>query len=154
MLAKSMPAQNDVADLYYQRHHWDFRLGTYLGLLRTMGIASMVDRLYDGSLLATETFNRLKRTRELIATLIVEGLDSARGHEAIGRIQRAHRHVVASNDEYRYVLSVFFLEPLRFNQHYGRRRFSRSDLDLLFGFWMQVGARLEISELLANHAPR
>ena len=152
MLPESMPAQNAVADLYYQRHHWDFRLGTYLGLLRTMGIASMVDRLYDGSLLATETFNRLKRTRELIATLIVEGLESARGREALGRIQRAHRHVVASNDEYRYVLSVFFLEPLRFNHHYGRRRFSRSDLDLMFGFWMEVGARLEIGELLPNLA--
>lgn len=145
-----MPERNDVAELYYERHHWDFRLGTYLGLLRTMGIKDMVQRLYDGSLLATQTFNRLKRTRELIATLIVDGLDSQRGREALSRIERAHRHVVASNDEYRYVLSVFFLEPMRFNRAFGRQKFSAADLDLLFSFWMDVGARMKIAELLPS----
>jgi hypothetical protein len=145
-----MPERNEVAELYYRRHHWDFRLGTYLGLLRTMGIRDMVQRLYDGSLLATQTFNRLKRTRELIATLIVEGLDSSRGHEALARIERAHRHVVASNDEYRYVLSVFFLEPIRFNAEFGREKFRSADLNLLFSFWMNVGSRMKIAELLPS----
>ncbi|MFZ5890591.1 MAG: oxygenase MpaB family protein [Myxococcota bacterium] len=144
--------QNLVADLYYTRHHWDFRLGTYLGLLRTMGIRDMVSRLYSDSLLKTQTFNRLKRTRELIATLIVDGLDSPRGREALARIERAHRGVVASNDEYRYVLSVFFLEPLRFNQEFGWRAFRSSDPKLLFDFWMQVGERMHIRDLLPSLA--
>lgn len=147
-----MESPNPVADLYYARHHWDFRLGTYLGLLRTMGIRDMVARLYTGSLLATQTFTRLKRTREAIATLIVEGLSSERGREALARIERAHRHVTASNDEYRYVLSVFFLEPMRFNLHHGRRRFSTGDLDLLLSFWTEVGERLNIRELLPSLA--
>ena len=43
-----MNAQSPIVELYYQRHAWDFRLGTYLGLLRTMGIAAMVSRLYAG----------------------------------------------------------------------------------------------------------
>lgn len=141
-------ARNDIADLYYRRHHWDFRLGTYLGLLRTMGIADMVARLYAGSLLKTETFQRLKRTRELIATLIVDGLDSPRGVEALRRIARAHEPVSASNDEYLYVLSVFFLEPMRFNAAYGRRRFSGPDLELLLRFWLDVGERMRIRDLL------
>lgn len=143
-------ARNDIADLYYRRHHWDFRLGTYLALLRTMSIADMVARLYSGSLLRTQTFQRLKRTRELIATLIVDGLDSPRGKEALARIARAHAGVTASNDEYRYVLSVFFLEPMRFNARFGRRRFDQADLDLLFDFWMQVGDRMGIQDLLAS----
>ena len=145
-----MQTTNRVADLYYARHHWDFRLGTYLGLLRTMGIRDMVSRLYTGSLLATQTFTRLKRTREAIATLIVDGLDSPRGREALGRIERAHQHVTASNDEYRYVLSVFFLEPMRFNREYGRRAFSATDLSLLLSFWTEVGERLKIRALLPS----
>lgn len=44
-----MQQRDAIVALYYQRHAWDFRLGTYLGLLRTMGIADMVARLYDGS---------------------------------------------------------------------------------------------------------
>lgn len=147
-----MGSPNPIAELYYARQHWDFRLGTYLGLLRTMGIRDMVSRLYAGSLLATQTFTRLKRTREAIATLIIDGLSSERGREALSRIERAHRHVTASNDEYRYVLSVFFLEPMRFNQHHGRRRFSTADLDLLLAFWMEVGQRLNIRELLPSLA--
>ena len=110
----------------------------------------MVARLYSSSLLKTQTFTRLKRTRELIATLIVDGLDSARGQEALRRIQRAHEGVQASNDEYRYVLSVFFLEPLRFNQLYGTQRFSVPDRELLLEFWLQVGERLRISQLLPS----
>jgi hypothetical protein len=144
--------RNDVAKLYYERHHWDFRLGTYLGLLRTMGIRDMVSRLYSGSLLKTQTFTRLKRTRELIATLVVDGLDSPRGMEALARIARAHQGVTASNDEYRYVLSVFFLEPMRFNRHFGRKRFTENDLALLFEFWTNVGARMNIQNLCSSLA--
>jgi hypothetical protein len=61
-----------------------------------------------------------------------------------------HRSVSASNDEYRYVLSVFFLEPLRFNQRFSRAAMSASDRDLLFAFWMEVGARMGIAELLPS----
>jgi hypothetical protein len=141
-----------ISQLYYGKHHWDFRLGTYLGLLRTMAIRDMVARLYSGSLLKTQTFERLKRTRELIATLIVEGLDGPRAQEALRRIERAHSGVRASNDEYRYVLSVFFLEPLRFNREFGTRAFDAAELDLLLAFWMQVGERMRIDRLLPTLA--
>jgi hypothetical protein len=145
--------QNDaIVELYYQRHPWDFRLGTYLGLLRTMGIADMVGRLYRGSLLKTETFNRLKRTRELLKTLILEGLDSEAGTAALARMATKHRGVTASNDEYRYVLSVFFLEPVRFNERFGQARMAQHDRNLLFSFWMQVGARMGIEDLLPSLA--
>lgn len=143
-------AEHAIARLYYGKHHWDFRLGTYLGLLRTMAIRDMVARLYSGSLLRTQTFERLKRTRELIATLIVDGLDGPRAKEALCRIERAHTSVRASNDEYRYVLSVFFLEPLRFNAEFGTRPFDTAELDLLLGFWMQVGERMRIERLLPS----
>ncbi len=147
-----MAFDNPVADLYYRRHHWDFRLGTYLALLRTMAIASMVERLYEGTQLKAATFVRLKRTRELVATLIVDGLDSARGQEALCRIRRAHQGVTASNDEYRYVLSVFFLEPMRFNRAFGWQQFSEADLELLFAFWMDAGQRMGVHELLPSLA--
>lgn len=143
-----MSAPTPIVDLYYQRHAWDFRLGTYLGLLRTMGIADMVSRLYAGSLLQSETFQRLQRTRELIKILILEGLDSETGKAALARMGQKHRGVTASNDEYRYVLSVFFLEPLRFNQHFGALPFSQRDRDLLLTFWLDVGTRMGIADLL------
>ncbi len=141
---------NPICDLYYNRHHWDFRLGTYLALLRTMSIRSMVQRLYAESALRDQTFKRLKRTRELIATLVVDGLDSERGREALDRILRAHHGVQASNDEYRYVLSVFFLEPLRWNAAHGWKKLETDDRRLLFEFWMEVGERMQIADLCGS----
>ena len=142
-----MPPRSAIVELYYQRHPWDFRLGTYLGLLRTMSIADMVPRLYRGTLLESETFTRLQRTRQLIKTLIVAGVDSAAGEAAIARMAAKHRAVRADNDEYRYVLSVFFLEPLRFNQRFGFRPLHERDLGVLLEFWMLVGTRMGIAEL-------
>jgi hypothetical protein len=147
-----MSQPNAIVDLYYRRHPWDFRLGTYLGLLRTMGIADMVARLYQGSLLQSETFDRLKRTRELIKTLILEGLDSEAASAAFARMAAKHRGVSANNDEYRYVLSVFFLEPLRFNARYGQTPISESERDLLLAFWLGVGTRMRISDLPTSYA--
>jgi ER-bound oxygenase mpaB/B'/Rubber oxygenase, catalytic domain len=143
-----MPDHSAIHDLYYGSQRWDFRLGTYLGLLRTMTIADMVARLYSTTRLQTDTFNRLQRTRLLLTTLIVDGLESPQGAAALARMAAAHRNVRASNDEYRYVLSVFFLEPIRFNTHHGRARFSESDHAVLLSFWMRVGARMGIQELL------
>jgi hypothetical protein len=147
-----MPQQDAIVDLYYRRHPWDFRLGTYLGLLRTMGIADMVARLYRGSLLQSETFNRLQRTRALIKTLILEGLDSAAASSAFARMAAKHRGVSANNDEYRYVLSVFFLEPLRFNARYGQAQIAASDHELLLKFWCEVGTRMGIRDLPPSYA--
>ncbi|WP_171900382.1 hypothetical protein [Candidatus Marithrix sp. Canyon 246] len=58
------------------------------------------------------------RTRQLIRTLIYFGLDSEKGQQAIATINHAHRSVKANNDDYRYVLSTFFLEPFRWNSHF------------------------------------
>ncbi len=147
-----MPQRAAIVQLYYQRHLWDFRLGTYLGMFRTMGIADMVARLYRGSLLQSETFERLKRTRELLKVLILEGIDSEQGKAAIARIAIKHRGVTASNDEYRYVLSVFFLEPLRFNERFGFQRLTQTELALALQFWLQVGGRMGIQDLFPSLA--
>ncbi|MFT3921022.1 MAG: hypothetical protein QM778_00670 [Myxococcales bacterium] len=59
-----------------------------------------------------------------------------------------HRGVTATNDEYRYMLSVFFLEPLRFNRRFGAQPFSQHDGDLLLAFWLHVRARMSIADLM------
>lgn len=146
-MAVTIRRDNPIAELYYGAHHWDFRLGNYLGLLRTMSIATMVTRLYESSALRDQTYQRLKRTRELLATLVVDGLDSERGRIAMRRIRHAHSGVSAENDEYKYVLSVFFLEPARWNAQFGARPFSESERRLLLEFWMEVGRSMGITEL-------
>jgi hypothetical protein len=84
------------------------------------------------------------RTRQLIRTLIYFGLDSEKGQHAIATINHAHRFVQAENDDYLYVLSTFFLEPLRWNAAFEKQLISPQDQQTVIDFWCEVGEKMSI----------
>jgi hypothetical protein len=45
------------------------------------------------------------------------------------------------------VLATFFLEPLRWNDEFGKSPLSAAELDLLLGFWHRVGDAMHIEGL-------
>lgn len=136
-----------VEQLYYGRHRMAFRVGTYLALVRMMGIGHLVTALYGHTQLLAQTQARLARTRQTLRDLICEGFDSEAGRAAVQRLRGAHRGVEATGDDYRYVLATFFLEPLRWNEAHGRRPLSIAELDTLLSFWHRVGEAMGIGEL-------
>lgn len=134
--------------LYYgPRHRMAFRVGTYLALIRMMGIGHLVTSLYGHSRLLHETHARLARTRQTLADLICHGFDSPTGQAALQRLCHAHRGVQATADDYRYVLGTFFLEPLRWNDGFGRQALSAEELDTLLSFWHRIGQAMGIDAL-------
>lgn len=137
----------DVERLYYGRHRLTFRAGTYLALLRMMGIRHLVTVLYGHTLLVSETQTRLARTRQTLRDLICHGFDSEAGQHAVDRLRAAHLNVPAKPEDYRYVLATFFLEPLRWNDCHARTRLTPSEHALLLGFWTRVGHAMEIHDL-------
>jgi hypothetical protein len=136
-----------VQNLYYGRHRLAFRIGTYLALIRMMGIGHLVNALYGHTQLLAQTHARLARTRHTLRALICEGFDSPAGQAAVQRLRDVHRGLIATGNDYRYVLATFFLEPLRWNEAFGRRPLSEAELQTLLGFWLRVGAAMEIPEL-------
>jgi hypothetical protein len=73
------------------------------------------------------THARLGRTRETLRQLICHGFDSPQGEAAIARLRAAHAPLKAAEEDYRYVLCTFFLEPIRWNAAYGWRRLSAEE---------------------------
>jgi hypothetical protein len=61
---------SEIERLYYGRHRMAFRSGTYLALIRMMGIAHLVESLYGHTKLVSETHARLARTRQTLVDLI------------------------------------------------------------------------------------
>jgi hypothetical protein len=110
----------EIEALYYGRHRLTFRIGTYLALIRMMGIAHLVTTLYGHAQLVSQTQARLARTRQTLRELICHGFDSEAGQAALQRLREVHRHVPADASDYRYVLATFFLEPLRWNERHAR----------------------------------
>lgn len=141
------PKDTAIGRLYYGRHRATFRLGTYLALVRMMGIAHLVSALYGHALLVSETHARLARTRRTLLDLLCGGFDSPAGRTAVQRLREVHRPVTAGSADYRYVLGTFFLEPLRWNRLHARRRLAPDEEALLLDFWMQVGRAMQIEDL-------
>jgi hypothetical protein len=139
-----------IEQLYYGRHRLSFRIGTYLALIRMMGVAHLVTTLYGHALLVSETQARLARTRQTLRELICHGFDSDAGRLAVQRLREAHRHVKADADDYRYVLATFFLEPLRWNAEHARVKLDSQEEALLLAFWQRVGQEMHITELPAT----
>ena len=133
-----------MKQLYYGRHRLTFRAGTYLALIRMMGIAHLVIPLYGHAQLVSATHERLRRTRQTIWELIVHGIDSGPGQAAIQRLRTVHESVAARPEDYRYVLGAFFLEPLRWNDAFARERLTADETERLLEFWLAVGKGMGI----------
>src|SRR5262245_33167684 len=74
--AMHAPAPHTIEQLYYGRHRLAFQAGTYLALIRMMGIGHLVTALYGHTQLLTQTQARLARTRATLRDLICNDFDS------------------------------------------------------------------------------
>ncbi len=137
----------DIERLYYGRHRLTFRAGTYLALVRMMGIGHLVTALYGHTRLVADTQNRLARTRQTLRDLICDGFDGAAGRQAVDRLRSVHCGLPATAEDFRYVLATFFLEPLRWNARHARARFTPAEQALLLAFWARVGQAMDIPDL-------
>jgi len=137
----------EIEALYYGRHRMTFRIGTYLALIRMMGIAHLVTALYGHAQLVSQTQARLARTRQTLRDLICHGFDSDAGRAAMQRLRDVHRNVPADASDYRYVLATFFLEPLRWNAAHARVTLEAHEMALLLAFWQRVGREMGMTEL-------
>jgi len=137
----------EIEALYYGRHRMTFRIGTYLALIRMMGIAHLVTALYGHAQLVSQTQARLARTRQTLRDLICHGFDSDAGRAAMQRLRDVHRNVPADASDYRYVLATFFLEPLRWNAAHARVTLEAHETALLLAFWQRVGREMGMTDL-------
>jgi hypothetical protein len=132
---------------FSQEFPWDAQRALEIALLRTFCVPS-ISRL----LCATREFERRPQKRyddtEIIMSEIVEhGYDSPRGASALRRMNQIHARFAIDNDDYRYVLSTFLLEPIRWIDRFGYRRTIESERDAMFHFWREVGRRMNIRDI-------
>jgi uncharacterized protein (DUF2236 family) len=80
------------------------------------------------------------------------GYDSARGRRALQRINQLHGRFAIANDDFRYVLSTFIYEPIRWNARFGWRPMCEEEKLALFWFWREVGALMNIRDVPADYA--
>ena len=118
-----------------------------LALFRTFcvpSISSLLDRTGE---FARRPQKRYDDTDIIVSELIEWGYDSERGRRALERMNRLHRRHAIANDDYRYVLSTFVFEPIRWNQRFGWRLMLEQERHAMFHFWREVGRSMGIRDL-------
>jgi ER-bound oxygenase mpaB/B'/Rubber oxygenase, catalytic domain len=63
-----------------------------------------------------------------------------------------HGRFKIANDDFRYVLSTFIYEPIRWNERFGWRLMCETERLAFFHFWRAVGKRMGIREIPADYA--
>lgn len=85
---------------------------------------------------------------DLIMSQIYEfGYDSERGRKALERMNSLHGRFKIANDDFRYVLSTFIFEPIRWIDRFGWRPMVEQERLGLFYFWREVGKRMHIRDI-------
>ncbi|KAJ3545435.1 hypothetical protein NM688_g5625 [Phlebia brevispora] len=140
-------------------------LGTIVALFKIYGIPTVSSLLLrTGELKTRDSITRrLADTGTLIATWITNplvgpgsGLEppddcstpvDPRGALAIARVNWLHRKYPILNDDYKYNLALFVLEPLRLTSEFGWRPLTQLERQAIFVFWMEIGRRMGIQDL-------
>ncbi|MEM7135139.1 MAG: oxygenase MpaB family protein [Myxococcota bacterium] len=130
---------------------WDLTRSLELALFRTYAVPSVSKLLARTGEFTRRAQRRYDDTELLIRNFVDWGYDSNRGRRAIARMNAIHGRFRISNDDFRYVLSTFVCEPIRWNARFGWRRMVEKERHALYYFWYEVGQRMGIHDIPATY---
>jgi hypothetical protein len=126
---------------------WDVQRALELALFRTYAVPSIGELLDTTQEFARRTQKRYDDTGLLLSAPVVHGLDSAKGKEAIRRINAIHRQFDISQDDFLYVLSTFVVVPIRFVERWGWRPVTEHERIATHEYYKGLGRRMAIDDI-------
>ncbi len=111
-------------------------------------IAGLLDRTGE---FRNRAQKRYDDTDIIVSELIEHGYTSERGRRALARMNAQHGRFNIANDDFRYVLSTFIYEPIRWNARFGWRPMCDNERLAFFHFWRAVGERMGITDIPADY---
>jgi hypothetical protein len=118
-----------------------------LALFRTFAVPSIAALLDRTGEFGERGQKRYDDTDLIMSQIYEFGYDSERGRQALERMNSIHGRFKIANDDFRYVLSTFIFEPIRWIDRFGWRRMVKQERLALFYFWCEVGRRMNIQDL-------
>lgn len=125
----------------------DMKLGFLLAYYRNFAIPSGSDTLVTNGEIPARPMKRSFDTAIVIYELIANGLDSERGRQMTALLNRVHRHVPGSGEDYLYVLMTLLVVPIRWSQRHGWRKPTQTERDAALRFFTELGSRMQISNI-------
>ena len=130
----------------------DMELGFFLSYYRNFAIPSIAATLYRNGEIQERPMKRSYDTAIVIYELIASGLDSDRGQQMVALLNRAHRNVPGSSDDYLYVLLTLLVVPIRWAQNHAWRQPTGAELAAASRFFAELGSRMNIHGMPGTYA--
>jgi hypothetical protein len=126
---------------------WDYTQGTGIAFLRDYGIPAIAALLDRTGEFEHDGVKRYDDTLLVAEEATVEGMDSARGHASVRRLNRIHGHYDIPNDEFQYVLATTIVGPVEWIREFGWRDLEPVELQALAGLTTRFGELMGIAGL-------
>jgi hypothetical protein len=152
---RALDPVQDHARIVFLSKCYDFAFDTTraleFALYRTYCVPSISTLLDQTGEFRQRPQKRYDDTDIIVSELMEWGYDSPRGRAALRRMNQIHSRFAIANDDFRYVLSTFVFEPIRWNARFGWRPLCEGERLAYFHFWREVGRRMNIREIPATY---
>lgn len=129
----------------------DMELGFFLSYYRNFAIPSIAATLHTNAEIQQRPMKRSYDTAIVIYELIANGLDSARGQEMVTLLNRVHRNVQGSKNDFLYVLLTLLVVPIRWTQQHAWRQPTTAELAAASRFFTELSSRMNITTMPATY---
>lgn len=126
---------------------WDTIQALSFALFRTYAVPGIGRLLDETGAFRDDVQRRYDDTALLLEPPGLLGFDHPDARTAIRRINQMHRSYDIPNHELRYVLSTFVVVPKRWNDDYGKRPLTRSEIDATVRYYRTLGKHMAIQDV-------
>jgi hypothetical protein len=116
-------------------------------LFRTYAVPSIGSLLCRTGEFTHRAQKRYDDTVILLDTILEHSLDTARGRDALRRMNQMHGAYAISNDDLRYVLAGFVVIPERWIEQYGWRRLTDAERTASANYYRNLGRHMGIRDI-------
>jgi ER-bound oxygenase mpaB/B'/Rubber oxygenase, catalytic domain len=126
---------------------WDYQQGTGVAFLRDYAIPSIAGLLDRTGEFEHDGVKRYDDTLLVAEEAGIEGIESARSHAAVRRLNRIHGQYDIPDHEFRYVLATTIVGPVQWIKQYGWRNLDPVELRALAKNTTRFGELMGLKEL-------
>jgi hypothetical protein len=129
----------------------EFQIGFFLSYYRNFSIPHLAQVLAETGEVRARPSKRSMDTGLIIYELIEDGFDGARGQAMVDLLNRVHKGVRGTNEDFLYVLTTLLIVPIRFCDVHGRRSTTSDEREAATVFYSELAERMRISHAFTSY---
>lgn len=130
---------------------WDIVQALSFALYRTYAVPSIGRLLHRTGEFTDRAQKRYDDTALILDAILEHGPRQHEGRDALRRMNRMHGSYDISNDDMRYVLSTFVVQPMRWLDAYGWRALTEHERIAACSYYRELGRNMGIRDIPATH---